>query len=133
MYGRTLIRLYKATSGSVYFKGYRIAAGNRWNEKEIKWSTIRAKRKIKALKNEMNEKIKALSDEQGGQELVANETAKIQAEYDAQIKKIQDDLSALVKYEKEKIAQAKKEYEKGFKKKRIKAIVFMSLIMALFI
>ena len=31
--GRTLIRLYKATSGSVYFKGYRIVAGNRWNEK----------------------------------------------------------------------------------------------------
>ena len=103
--GRTLIRLYKATSGSVYFKGYRIAAGNRWNEKEIKWSRIRAKRKIKDLKREMNEKIKVLADEQGGQELVASETAKIQADYNAQIKKIQDDLNTLVKYEKEKIAQ----------------------------
>ena len=103
--GRTLIRLYKATSGSVYFKGYRIAAGNRWNEKEIKWSRIRAKRKIKDLKREMNEKIKVLADEQGSQELVASETAKIQADYNAQIKKIQDDLNTLVKYEKEKIAQ----------------------------
>ena len=103
--GRTLIRLYKATSGSVYFKGYRIVAGNRWNEKEIKWSRIRAKRKIKDLKLEMNEKIKALSDEQGDQELVAAETAKIQAEYNEQINKIKTDLNNLVKYEKEKIAQ----------------------------
>ena len=103
--GRTLIRLYKATSGSVYFKGYRIAAGNRWNEKEIKWSRIRARRKIKALKNEMNEKIKALNDEQGGQELIASETAKIQKEYNEQIAKIKSDLAILVKHEKEKIAQ----------------------------
>ena len=103
--GRTLIRLYKATSGSVYFKGYRIVAGNRWNEKEIKWSRIRARRKIKDLKNEMNEKIKTLSDEQGGQELIASETAKIQKEYNDQINKIKSDLDTLVKYEKEKIAQ----------------------------
>ena len=103
--GRTLIRLYKATSGSVYFKGYRIAAGNRWNEKEIKWSRIRAKRKIKDLKNEMNEKIKSLSDEQGDQEFIASETAKIQKDYNEQINKIQSDLDTLVKYEKEKIAQ----------------------------
>ena len=103
--GRTLIRLYKATSGSVYFKGYRIAAGNRWNEKEIKWSRIRAKRKIKELKGEMNEKIKSLSDEQGDQDFITNETAKIQKEYNEQIAKIKSDLDALVKYEKEKIAQ----------------------------
>ena len=103
--GRTLIRLYKATSGSVYFKGYRIAAGNRWNEKEIKWSRIRANRKIKDLKNEMNEKIKSLSDEQGDQEFIASETAKIQKDYNEQIAKIKSDLDTLVKYEKEKIAQ----------------------------
>ena len=103
--GRTLIRLYKATSGSVYFKGYRIAAGNRWNEKEIKWSRIRAKRKIKDLKNEMNEKIKSLADEQGDQDLIASETAKIQKEYNEQIAKIKSDLDTLVKYEKEKIVQ----------------------------
>lgn len=103
--GRTLIRLYKATSGSVYFKGYRIAAGNRWNEKEIKWKTIKTKRKIKELKNEMNEKIKALSDEQGNQEFIANESAKIQAQYAEKIAKLQEDLALLVKHEKEKIAQ----------------------------
>ena len=103
--GRTLIRLYKATSGSVYFKGYRVVAGNRWNEKEIKWKRIKAKRKINELKVEMNEKIRSLSDEQGNAEFVANESAKIRQEYEAKIEQIKKDINALVKYEKEKIKQ----------------------------
>ena len=103
--GRTLIRLYKATSGSVYFKGYRIAAGNRWNEKDIKWKSIKTKRRIKELKNEMNEKIKKLADEQGNQEFIASETAKIQAQYAAEINKLKEELNLLVRHEKEKIAQ----------------------------
>ena len=103
--GRTLIRLYKATSGSVYFKGYRIVAGNRWNEKEIKWKRIKAKRKIKELKNEMNEKIRALADEQGNADFVASETAKIKTEYASKIQKIKEDVDAIVKCEKEKIKQ----------------------------
>ena len=45
--GRSLIRLYKITSGSIYFEGHRISAGKRWNEKEIKWSRIKGKRNIK--------------------------------------------------------------------------------------
>ena len=103
--GRTLIRLYKATSGSVYFKGYRIVAGNRWNEKEIKWKRIKAKRKIKELESEMNEKIRALADEQGNADFVASESTKIKAEYAAKVQKIKEDIAALVKCEKEKIKQ----------------------------
>ena len=103
--GRTLIRLYKATSGSVYFKGYRVVAGNRWNEKEIKWKRIKANRKIKELKLEMNEKIRSLADEQGNADFVASESAKIRKEYDAKIEQIKKDIAALVKYEKEKIRQ----------------------------
>ena len=103
--GRTLIRLYKATSGSVYFKGYRVVAGNRWNEKEIKWKRIKANRKIKDLKNEMNEKIRSLADEQGNADFVASETAKIKAEYASKIEQIKKDIATLVKYEKEKIKQ----------------------------
>ena len=45
--GRSLIRLYKITSGSIYFEGHRISAGKRWNEKEIKWSRIKGNRNIK--------------------------------------------------------------------------------------
>ena len=103
--GRTLIKLYKATSGSVYFKGYRIVAGSRWNKKEIKWKRIKANRKIRDLKNEMNEKIRALADEQGNKEFVESESSKIRNQYNAQITQIKTDLAALIKEQKEKIAQ----------------------------
>lgn len=52
--GRCIINLYDITSGSIYYKGVRIAAGSRWNEKEIKWSKIHAAEKIAALRREMN-------------------------------------------------------------------------------
>ena len=103
--GRTLIRLYKATSGSVYFKGYRIAAGNRWNEEEIKHSKINTNKKIKELNAEMNEKIKALTEQLVDKDLIASETTKIKDRYNEQIKKLEDDLAALIKEQKEKIAQ----------------------------
>ncbi len=63
--GRTLIRLYNATSGSVYFKGYRINAGDRWNRKEIKWSRIKGINKIKELKEAEAEEILKLTDPTG--------------------------------------------------------------------
>ena len=45
--GRSIIRLYDITSGSVYYKGVRISGGTRWNRKEIKWTRIRGNDKIK--------------------------------------------------------------------------------------
>jgi len=59
--GRSIIRLYNITSGSIYYKGYRISGGTRWYEKEIKWSRIHTKEKIKALKAEEKAKISLLS------------------------------------------------------------------------
>ena len=55
--GRSILRLYNITSGSVYFEGYRIAAGKRWNQKEIKWTTVRGNRKIKELQEAMKSEI----------------------------------------------------------------------------
>ena len=55
--GRSIIRLYHITSGSVYFKGFRVNAGSRWNEKEIKWSRIKGKAKIRELEQEMKNEI----------------------------------------------------------------------------
>lgn len=63
--GRSLIRLYKITSGSVYFKGYRISAGKRWNEKEIKWTKIRSRKKIKTLKQQEKDEIERKNDVTG--------------------------------------------------------------------
>jgi oligopeptide transport system ATP-binding protein len=54
--GRSIIRLYNITSGSIYYKGVRIAAGSRWNEKEIKFSKIRYAKKVKSLKKELSSK-----------------------------------------------------------------------------
>ncbi len=48
--GRSIIRLYDITSGSVYYKGVRINAGSRWNKKEIKWTRIRGNEEIKEIK-----------------------------------------------------------------------------------
>src|SRR5574344_12466 len=58
--GRSIIRLYNITSGSIYYKGYRISGGTRWYEKEIKWSRVHTKQKIKALKAEEKAKANAL-------------------------------------------------------------------------
>jgi ABC-type oligopeptide transport system ATPase subunit len=49
--GRSIIRLYDITSGSIYYRGVRISAGDRWNKKEIKWSRIKGKKQIEELKN----------------------------------------------------------------------------------
>ena len=51
--GRSIIRLYHITSGSIYYKGYRIGAGSRWNEKEIKYTKIR----YNALEKELKAKL----------------------------------------------------------------------------
>lgn len=58
--GRSIMKLYDITSGDVWLDGIRISAGTRWNEKEIKWTNIRAKDAIKALRLEENENLKAL-------------------------------------------------------------------------
>ena len=58
--GRSIIRLYDITSGSVYYKGYRISAGSRWNKKEIKYTRIHLKEKIKKINEELEQNISAL-------------------------------------------------------------------------
>ena len=50
--GRSIIKLYQITSGDVWFKDVRIAAGTRWNEKEIKYTRIRLNKKLSQLKKD---------------------------------------------------------------------------------
>lgn len=102
--GRSIIRLHNITSGSIYFKGYRIAAGSRWNEKEIKWSTIRAKNQIKELKTEETkelENIDSVTDEG------KIKTAEVKASYEKKILEIKNELKEIVKFQKDKIRQIK--------------------------
>ena len=94
--GRTIIGLYKPTSGAIYYKGYRVAAGDRWNRKEIKWSRIRAKETIRGLEASKKAELAEASDAPGEKEAIA-------ARYDEQIAKIKSDLSAHVAEQKELI------------------------------
>ena len=51
--GRSIMKLYDITSGSVYYKGYRVGAGSRWNEKEIKFTKKRFAQTKKDLRNKL--------------------------------------------------------------------------------
>lgn len=101
--GRSIIRLYDITSGSVYFKGTRITAGDRWNRKEIKFSILRTQRAIKDLKQKMKDDIQdARSEKQENNDEII---AKIKKQYDDQIKALTTELQTLIKVQKDKIKQ----------------------------
>ena len=84
--GRTIIRLYNATGGNVYFKGQRICAG-----------TLSYKEAIKAAREEAKAKIAALKSEGAA----ADEIAKVKAE-----------LAATIAENKKEIAAAKRDNKK---------------------
>lgn len=91
--GRSIIRLYDITSGSIYYKGYRIGAGSRWNEKEIKYTKIRLNKKMKELKEKLSKQ--ELSQEEYDKECndartFAENVIKVQK---AKIKQIKHDQS----------------------------------------
>ena len=50
--GRDIMKLYPLTSGDIWLDGVRIAAGTRWNEKEIKWTNVRANEKVKEIEEQ---------------------------------------------------------------------------------
>lgn len=87
--GRCVIGLYPLTSGSIYYKGYRVAAGSRWNEKEIKWTKIRSRAYLKGLKARYRSDLSEL--------LRRDEVRRIESEYDAKVKSVRlqtrDDLA----------------------------------------
>lgn len=100
--GRSIIGLHKITSGSVYFKGYRINAGSRWNEKEIKWKRIKTQNAIHELRQEEYSIIADMDNSSlEGQEAIK----KVKAEYDENVAKLNAELAQVVKVQKEKIAQ----------------------------
>lgn len=81
--GRSIIKLYQITSGDVYFKGVRIAAGTRWNEKEIKYTNIRLSKALKTFNKEEKEKILEVKNEYNSKILEEQNLAKslLESEY----------------------------------------------------
>lgn len=103
--GRSIIRLYDITSGSVYFQGYRINAGSRWNEKEIKWKRIRAKKKIAELRQ--LEKDELAEERSAAQEINDQVLEAIRAKYAKQIQDIRNEVSEIVRVQRQKIREIK--------------------------
>ena len=95
--GRSIIRLYDITGGSVYFDGKRICAGIRPYKHEINVAKKKYKDTVKALKAECAKKIAANPD--------AQESAK--AELNEKIKVAVDELTAVVEKNTELIRSAK--------------------------
>jgi oligopeptide transport system ATP-binding protein len=107
--GRSIIKLYDITSGSVYFEGVRIGAGTRWNEKEIKFKTKKAHSQIAAL-NEKRKEAKLGLDASAPD--YKEKEAEIDARYGTQIAKIRSDLSELVHLQRREIALARHDNER---------------------
>ena len=105
--GRSIIKLYDITSGNVYFKGERICAGTR-----------SYKDAIKNARNEAAKKIKLLRDEKPAD-------AARKAEIQAEIKKINEELGAVVDENRALIRDAKldtREVDKRYAASLVKAL-----------
>ena len=109
--GRSIIGLYKPTSGAIYYKGVRIAAGSRYNEKEIKWSKIHAKEEIKKWREDEHNELSDASDAPGEKEA-------IQARYDKKIAEKQKALDLHMKEQKALIKQIQYDNRHSSKKLR---------------
>ena len=66
--GRTIIKIYEATSGNVYFKGHRVTAGTRSYKDAIKAAKKRIGDEIAALKKSDSPEKANLIKEKNGQD-----------------------------------------------------------------
>ena len=98
--GRSIIRLYDITGGSVYFDGKRICAGIRYYKEQIK----RAKAEYKEKVNQYDAELKSVIANGGNQE-----TAK--AQHDELVKAAQEELFAIVDKNVEEIKKAKYDHK----------------------
>jgi len=100
--GRSIIRLYNITSGAVYYRGVRISAGKRWNQKEIKWSRIKGNEKINLIKAEAQEKILALDNQK---ENYNEEVQRISSECDSAVTELKQTIQQIGFEQRQKIKQ----------------------------
>lgn len=96
--GRSIIRLYDITGGSIYFDGERIAAGTRPYKQAIKDAKLAYKDKVKKLTATYKEKVKNGEDQKISKEefetaksVALDEMLKIVEENTKQIKSARDD------------------------------------------
>jgi len=102
--GRSIIKLYKLTSGDVWFKGVRIAAGTRWNQKEIKYTIIRLKKALKKFDEQEADEIQSLSAQEDDYK---EKVLEIKQKYDALRKERTEAAREIVETQRKKIAAAR--------------------------
>lgn len=100
--GRSIIRLYDITSGSVYYKGVRVSGGTRWNKKEIKWSKIRGGEEIQQIKQKLEKDIAGLDKNNSGYQ---ERVSKLNSDAQKAIAEIQERVANIKKEQQEKIKQ----------------------------
>lgn len=106
--GRSIIRLYDITSGSVYYKGVRISAGSRWNKKEIKWTKIRGEQQIKEIREKTAKEIAELNQSGSNNQ---EKAAKLKEEADKKVAEIQAGIADTKATQTQKIKQIKYDNE----------------------
>ncbi len=104
--GRSIIKLYKITGGQVKFKGQVISAGTRWNEKEIKFTKLRAKAKIKQLEDELGSALEDTPEDQA-------EIQALKDRYAQKIKEVNESTAEVVRTQKARIKEHKHDNKHG--------------------
>ena len=118
--GRTIIKLYKATGGDVYFKGERIVAGPLEHKKAIKEAKLKAKAgqiTAEELSSIVKEERKAIKDGRYEQnhcnaQYVIDKVNSIKAEYEPRLKELENNPAELRELKKEyryELSKARKE------------------------
>ena len=102
--GRSIIKLYDITSGSIYYRGFRISAGKRWNQKEIKWTKIRCRLKIKELNKLRDDELNALDNTAANYE---DKKQDIIRKYNDEISILKSNVAKICHEQREKIKQIK--------------------------
>lgn len=102
--GRSIIKLYDITSGSIYYRGYRISAGKRWNEKEIKFTKIRMRQKLAEQNKKQAKLIAALDSKDPDYQSKVNEI-KLEIAHEKDV--IRSSANDIVQAQRKKISQIK--------------------------
>lgn len=100
--GRTIIKLYNATSGNVYFKGKRIVAGTRSYKEDIAKKRAWAKAERKRLLAEKEEKIKSAEGKPDAAELIT----KCESAFNEHIARLSEEVSAYISEKRTQIKSA---------------------------
>ncbi len=144
--GRDILKLYKITSGDIWLEGTRIAAGTRWNEKEIKFTNIRAREAIAKIRAEQAEikkafaaqvaervysehlsfrKAKALAESEPEIDALLKEAEAKIADLDGKAKEISDHAKEVTRIQTEKIKKAReddRDYNKNLAAKAVEKV-----------